>query len=54
MLYGSKIWCLRENDVAILRRAERSMIGVMCSVKVGGQKECIGDDGHVAIERSSR
>ena len=26
--------CLRENEVTILRRAERSMVRVMCSVKL--------------------
>ena len=34
MLYGSKTWCLRENEVAILRRAERSMVRAMCGVKL--------------------
>ena len=29
MLYESKTWCLRENEVAILRRAERSMVSAM-------------------------
>ena len=31
MLYGSKTWCLREIEVAVLR-AERSMVRAMCSV----------------------
>ena len=26
MLYGSKAWCLREKEMAILRRTERAMI----------------------------
>ena len=34
MSYGSKFWCLRENEIAILRRAERSMVRAMCSVKL--------------------
>ena len=34
MLNGSKTWCLRKNKVAILRRAERSMVKAMCSVKL--------------------
>ena len=25
MLYGSKTWCLRENEMVILRRTERAM-----------------------------
>ena len=27
MLYGSETWCLRENEMAILRRTERAMCG---------------------------
>ena len=34
MLYGDETWCLRENEVPILRRAERSMVRVMCNVKL--------------------
>ena len=34
MLYESKMWCSRENEVAILRRAERPMVRAMCSVKL--------------------
>ena len=34
MLYESKTWCLRENKVAIFRRAERSMVRAMCGVKL--------------------
>ena len=34
MLYGSEMYCLRENKAAILRRAERSMVRVMCGVKL--------------------
>ena len=32
MLYGSKTWCLRDYEVAILK-GERSMVKAMCSVK---------------------
>ena len=28
------MWCLRENKVVILRRAKRSMVRVMCGVKL--------------------
>ena len=28
------MWCLRESEVAILRRAERSMVRAMCGVKL--------------------
>ena len=34
MLYGRKMWCLRENKVSILRIAERSMVRVMCGVQL--------------------
>ena len=34
MLLGSETWCLRENEAAILRRAKRSMVRTMCSVKL--------------------
>ena len=30
MLYGSEIWCLRENEIAILRSTERAMVRAMC------------------------
>ena len=28
------MWCLKENKVAIMRRAERSMVRAMCGVKL--------------------
>ena len=34
MLYESKTWCLKEKQVAILRRVERSMMKVMYGVKL--------------------
>ena len=34
MLYKSKTWCLRENEVAILRRAERPVVRAMCDVEL--------------------
>ena len=34
MLYGSETWCLRENEIAILRRAERSLVRAVCGVKL--------------------
>ena len=33
MFYGSETWCLRKNEVATLRRAERSMVRATCGVK---------------------
>ena len=38
MLYGSETWCLRENEVVILRTAERSMVMAMCGVKLVDKK----------------
>ena len=32
MLYGGETWCLRENEVTILRRTERSMVRAMCGI----------------------
>ena len=26
MLYGSETWCLRENEMAVLRRTDRAMV----------------------------
>ena len=34
MLYGSEMWYLRENEMAILRRAKKAMMRAMCKVKV--------------------
>ena len=34
MLYKSRTWCLRENKVAILQRAERSIVRAMFSAKL--------------------
>ena len=34
MLNGSEMWCLRENEMAILRRTEKAMMRAMCKVKV--------------------
>ena len=41
MLYGSETCCLRENKVAILRRAERSMVRAMCGVKLVNKKKTV-------------
>jgi hypothetical protein len=38
MLYGSEIWCLSENEMAILRRTERAMVRAMCGVKLMDKK----------------
>ena len=41
MLYESETWCLRENEVVILRRAERSMVRAMCSVKLMDKRNTV-------------
>ena len=49
MLYGSETLCLRENDVAILRRTKRAM----CVTKLMGEKEDRVPDGDVGIDGNS-
>ena len=34
ILYGIEAWCLREEEMAILRRTERAMNRAMCGVKL--------------------
>ena len=31
---GSETWCLKENEMSILRRTERAMVRAMCGVKL--------------------
>ena len=38
VLYGSEIWCLRENKMAIFRRPERAMVRAMCGAKLMEKK----------------
>ena len=38
MLHGSETWCLRENEVVILRRTQRAMVRSMCGVKLVDRK----------------
>ena len=38
MLHGSEAWCLREKEMAILRRRERTMIRAICGVKLLGRR----------------
>ena len=37
-LYGSEMWCLRENEMIILRRIEIAMMRSMCGVKLVDRK----------------
>ena len=53
MLYGSEIWCLRENKMAILRRCEKAMVRAMCGVKLMEKKEDREPNGDVGIEGNS-
>ena len=39
MLYGSETWCLRESEMAILRRSERAMVKSICGVKLVDRKK---------------
>ena len=34
ILYGSERWCLRENEMALLRRTQKAMMIAMCGVKM--------------------
>ena len=34
MLHGSETWCLRENEMEILRRTEKAIMRAMCIVKM--------------------
>ena len=38
MLYGSEVWCLKESEMGILRRTERSTVRVMCGVQLKDRK----------------
>ena len=38
ILYGSETWCLRENEMAILRKTERAMVRAMCGAKLMEKK----------------
>ena len=34
VMYGNETWCLRENELAILRRTKKNMIRAMCGAKI--------------------
>ena len=38
MVYGRKTWCLRENDMAHLRRVRGAMVRAICGVKLMDNK----------------
>ena len=37
-MYGSKAWCLKESEMGIKRRTERSMVSAMCGVQLKDRK----------------
>ena len=37
-VYGSETWCLRENEMTILRRIEKAMVRAMCGAKLMEKK----------------
>ena len=39
MLYGSETWCLRENEIAVLRRTEIAMVRAMCGAKLTDRRQ---------------
>ena len=38
ILYGSETWCLRENEIKILRRIETAMVKAVCGAKLMEKK----------------
>ena len=52
--YGSKAWCLKENEKAILRRSKRAMVRAICSQKVVDRKMIEEKIGHVGVEGNYR
>ena len=38
MLYASELWCLRESEMGILRKTDRSMVKAMCGVQLKDRK----------------
>ena len=50
MLYGSEAWCLREKEIAILRRTEGAMIRAMCeAIRSEKQRRVDGHVGHKGV-----
>ena len=38
ILYGSEAWCLKESEMGILQRTERSIMRTMCGVQLKDRK----------------
>ena len=39
LLYGSESWCLKESEMGILRRTDRSMVRAMCGAQLKYKKD---------------
>ena len=44
ILYGSEAWCLKESELGILRRTEKTMVRAMCGVQLKDRKRIYGFD----------
>ena len=49
ILHVSEAWCLKENEMRILRRTERSMVRAMCGVQLKDRKRSM-DYGYVGYK----
>ena len=38
ILYGCETWCLKESEMVMLQRTERSMVRAMCGVQLKDRK----------------
>ena len=52
MVYGSETWCLRESELAILRRTERAMVRAMCGVKLMDKRKITDLMGMLGVEKT--
>ena len=50
ILYGSKAWGLKESELGILRRTERSMVRAIFGVQLKDIKKSHGLDVNIAFE----
>ena len=54
ILYGSEAWCLRESEIGILRRTERSTVRAICGVQLKDRKKIYRLDVHAGFECHNR
>uniref|UniRef100_A0A0L8HLF9 Uncharacterized protein n=1 Tax=Octopus bimaculoides TaxID=37653 RepID=A0A0L8HLF9_OCTBM len=52
ILYGSETWCLREREMAILRRTERAMVREVCGMRLFDKRRTEGLMGMLGLEES--